>query len=131
MFLFSMKTTMEKRERLVIRVATTNNKLRPISTTSLLRHYYKLHGDGLVSYRGGGPKVSLVMYFQFQVVITIVSFVVCCVLCSNFSNVTGEWFTLLLGLREVSGSNLGAETGYSNVFRCISQSLQANAAVVP
>jgi hypothetical protein len=42
-----------------------------------------------------------------------------------------EWLTFLLRIREVLCSNLGLETGYSEVFRGFPQYLQANAGIEP
>jgi hypothetical protein len=44
--------------------------------------------------------------------------------------VTG-WLKILFRIQEVPGSNLSPETGYPEVFRDFSQSLQAYAAMVP
>jgi hypothetical protein len=46
-------------------------------------------------------------------------------------NIVVEWLTLLLRIRDVSGSNLGPETDYSESFSAFPQSVQANAATVP
>jgi hypothetical protein len=43
----------------------------------------------------------------------------------------GRVVSTLLRIREVSGSNLGPETGYPEVFRGFPQSFQANAEIVP
>jgi hypothetical protein len=49
----------------------------------------------------------------------------------KIKNVVVELLELLFSIREVSGSNLGPETGYSEVFRGFPQSIQANSGVVP
>jgi hypothetical protein len=41
-----------------------------------------------------------------------------------------QWLELLLRILGVLGSNLGPETGYSEDFRFLLQSLQANAGIV-
>jgi hypothetical protein len=41
-----------------------------------------------------------------------------------------EWLTLLLRIREVLGSNLDSETGYSEILRDFPQYLQINARIV-
>jgi hypothetical protein len=41
-----------------------------------------------------------------------------------------SWLTLLVHIWDVSGSNLGLETGNPEVFRGYSQSLQVNAGLV-
>jgi hypothetical protein len=38
-----------------------------------------------------------------------------------------EWLALLILIREIRGSNLGPYTGYTEISRYSSQSLQANA----
>jgi hypothetical protein len=46
-------------------------------------------------------------------------------------NVVVKWLTLLLRIRDFSGSNLGPETGFPDWdFRGFPQSLQANAGIV-
>jgi hypothetical protein len=40
-----------------------------------------------------------------------------------------EWLTLLLRVLELSGSNLGPETGYPDIFRVFAQFLQKNSVV--
>jgi hypothetical protein len=46
-------------------------------------------------------------------------------------NVVVEWVAVLFHIREVRGSNLGPENGYSDFFRGFSQSLQANSVIAP
>jgi hypothetical protein len=42
-----------------------------------------------------------------------------------------EWSTILHLIQDVSDSNLGLETGYSGVFRGLSQFLQATGGIIP
>jgi hypothetical protein len=48
------------------------------------------------------------------------------------TNVVVERLTLLLNIQDVTGSNLGKETGYPDCcFRDFTQFIQANAGIVP
>jgi hypothetical protein len=106
-FLFSMTTTMEKRERLVITVATIKQQAPPnfdyVTTTSLFISFTAM--DWYRTAEG-------VMCCQVQVVIVIASFVVWCVL----PNVSAKWSAFRLAFFKVLRSNLGPEIGCPNLF---------------
>lgn len=47
------------------------------------------------------------------------------------SSVSIEWLALVRRIQEVCGSNLGAETAYSEFLRGFPPSLQVNSGIVP